>query len=150
MNINFFMKEAIIEAKKAFKKNEVPIGGLIIDNKTHEILARGHNMVNISNNAINHCEIFLIFNACKKLKSKYLNETTLFVTLEPCTMCAAAISKVHISNIYFGAYDEKNGGIEKLLIAYKRDRIFFPEIYGGILEKENQKLLKNFFINKRV
>tara|TARA_B100000945_G_C19930898_1_gene389492 strand:+ start:26 stop:346 length:321 start_codon:yes stop_codon:yes gene_type:complete len=106
--------------------------------------------MNQSNNAINHCEIILINEGCKKLNSKYLNQTSLFITLEPCTMCAAAISESHISNIYFAAYDEKNGGIEKLKIAYKRENIFIPDIYGGILENESRDLLKKFFINKRL
>ena len=65
-------------------------------------------------------------------------------------MCAAAISESHISNIYFAAYDEKNGGIEKLKIAYKRENIFIPDIYGGILENESRDLLKNYFIKKRL
>ena len=72
---------------------------------------------------------------------------TLFVTLEPCTMCASAISEVHIKDVYFGAYDEKNGGIEKLRIAFQRENIFTPIIYGGIMEKECSNLLKKFFKN---
>ena len=73
---------------------------------------------------------------------------TLFVTLEPCTMCASAISEVHIKDVYFGAYDEKNGGIEKLRVAFQRENIFMPTIYGGIMEKECSSLLKKFFKNK--
>ena len=73
---------------------------------------------------------------------------TLFVTLEPCTMCASAISEVHIKDLYFGAYDEKNGGIEKLRVAFQRENIFIPTIYGGIMEKECSNLLKKFFKNK--
>ena len=70
---------------------------------------------------------------------------TLFVTLEPCTMCASGISEVHIKDLYFGAYDEKNGGIEKLRVAFQRENIFMPTIYGGIMEKECSNLLKKFF-----
>ena len=150
MNINFFMKEAIEQAKIAYKNNEVPIGGVLVNNKTNKIICVSYNKMNQSNNAINHCEIILINEGCKKLNSKYLNQTSLFITLEPCTMCAAAISESHISNIYFAAYDEKNGGIEKLKIAYKRENIFIPDIYGGILENESRDLLKKFFINKRL
>ena len=83
MNINFFMSKTILEAKKAFNNNEVPVGGLIVDNKTKSILVRGYNEINKSNCAINHCEISLINNACKKLNSKYLINTTLFISLEP-------------------------------------------------------------------
>ena len=149
MNINFFMKEAIRQAEIAFRSNEVPVGGVLVSNKTNEIICTAHNKINHFNNAISHCELILINDGCKKLKTKYLNETSLFVTLEPCTMCAAAISESHISRIYFSAYDEKNGGIEKLKIAYKRKNIFIPEIYGGILETESKDLIKNFFSKRR-
>ena len=149
MNIDYFMSEAIVEARKAYIHNEVPVGGLIVDNTTQSILVRGYNKMNNSLNAINHCEISLISNACKILQSKYLNNTTLFVSLEPCMMCAAAISKVHISKVYFGAYDEKKGGLDSFSITFKQNNFFLPEIYGGIYEKESLKLLKKFFKNKR-
>ena len=149
MNISFFMNEALKEANKALSKNEVPIGGIIIDNNSKIILSRGHNQINNNKNAIYHCEIALIFEATKKLQRKYLNNTTLFVTLEPCTMCAAAISEAHISTVYFAAYDEKNGGVEKLRIAFNKNNIFVPDIYGGICESQSKKMLKNFFKNNR-
>ena len=85
MNIDYFMTEAILEARKAYIHNEVPVGGLIVDNTTKCILVRGYNKMNKSLNAINHCEIILINEGCKKLNSKYLNHTSLFVTLEPST-----------------------------------------------------------------
>ena len=149
MNINFFMSKTILEAKKAFNNNEVPVGGLIVDNKTKSILVRGYNEINNSNCAINHCEISLISKACKKLQSKYLTNTTLFISLEPCIMCAAAISEAHISKVYFGAYDDKKGGLENLFCVFKKYNFFLPEIYGGIHEKESLTLLKKFFKNKR-
>ena len=74
MNIDYFMTEAIVEASKAYIHNEVPVGGLIVDNTTKSILVRGYNKMNNSLNAINHCEISLISKACKKLQSKYLNK----------------------------------------------------------------------------
>ena len=73
----------------------------------------------------------------------------MFVTLEPCSMCASAISEAHISNLYFGAYDERNGGIEKIRIAFQRNNIFMTNIYGGIMEDRCSKLMKDFFKNKR-
>ena len=145
MNIDYFMSEAIVEARKAYIHNEVPVGGLIVDNTTQSILVRGYNKMNNSLNAINHCEISLISNACKILQSKYLNNTTLFVSLEPCMMCAAAISEVQIDRIYFGAYDEKKGVLESLMQIYNYKNYFVPEVYGGINEKECSYLLKNFF-----
>jgi len=149
MNIDYFMNETIVEAKKAFNNNEVPVGGLIVDNSRKSVLVRGYNQMSSSLNAINHCEISLIFEACKKLQSKYLSNTTLFISLEPCMMCAAAISEVHISKVYFGAYDEKKGGLNDLSITLKQKKIFIPEIYGGIHERESIKLLKQFFKSKR-
>ena len=149
MNINYFMSEAIIEAKKAFSVGEVPVGGLLVNNLTQSILVRGYNQINKSNNAIKHCEIILIDEACKKLSSKYLSNTTLFITLEPCTMCAAAISQSHISKVYFSAYDEKYGGLEKLLSFYEKNKNFLPEIYGGIHEAQSALLLKQFFKKER-
>ena len=73
----------------------------------------------------------------------------MFVTLEPCSMCASAISEVHLNTLYFGAYDEKNGGIEKIRIAFQRNNIFVPSIYGGIMEEKCSNLIKNFFVDKR-
>ena len=145
MNVDYFMNEAIVEAKKALASNEVPIGAILVDNSLGEIISRNYNQMNRFNNAIKHCEIDLIFETCEKLKQKYLENMTLFVTLEPCSMCASAISEVHINSIYFGAYDEKNGGIEKIRLAFKRNNIFTPNIYGGILEDRCGKLLKEFF-----
>ena len=145
MNVDYFMNEALLEAKKAFTFNEIPIGAIIVDNISNEIISRNYNQVNKSNNAINHCEIDLIYRTCKLLKKKYLDNMTMFVTLEPCTMCASAISEAHINTLYFGAYDEKKGGIEKLRLAFKRNNIFMPNIYGGIMEKKCSDIIKEFF-----
>ena len=145
MNINYFMNEAIKEAKLAFDNNEVPVGGLIVDSKTNEIIERSYNKVNKEKNAMHHCEIDLIIHSCKALSRKYLQDTIMFVTLEPCLMCASAISEVHIDKLYFGAYDNKNGGIENFKFQSKREHIFKTEIYGGIMENDCKVLLDNFF-----
>jgi len=150
MNIDYFMQEAIFEAKKALNSNEVPVGGIIVENNSQAILSRGHNLTNKLNSAIYHCEILLINEACNKLKSKYLTNSTLFISLEPCIMCAAAISEVRISKVYFSAYDEKYGGLEKLSSFYKKNKNFLPEIYGGINEKQSSLLLKKFFSKRRI
>ncbi len=147
MNIDYFMKEAIIEAKKAFNQNEVPVGGLIVENTANSIIARTHNKINKLNNSINHCEILLIFEACKKLNSKFLKNTTLFITLEPCIMCSAAIKEARIKRVYFSAYDNKFGGLEKLFSKFDSNSL--PEVYGGIHENESSILLKKFFKEKR-
>ena len=145
MNINYFMREAIKEANNAFNNNEVPVGGILVDNKTNEIIYRSHNKVNKEKNAIYHCEIDLIIHSCKKLSQKYLDDTVMFVTLEPCLMCASAISDVHIDKLYFGAYDDKNGGIEKFKFQSKKEHFFKTDIYGGIMENDCKTLMENFF-----
>jgi tRNA(adenine34) deaminase len=149
MNVNYFMKEALIEARKALTFDETPIGAILVDNISKKIVSRGFNQINKLNNAMMHCEISIILETCQKLKLKYLDNMTMFVTLEPCSMCASAISEVHIKSLYFGAYDEKNGGIEKIRVAFKRNNIFMPNIIGGIMEKECSKLIKEYFVKKR-
>ncbi len=149
MNVDYFMNEAIVEANKALAFNEIPVGAVIVDNNTEKIISRNYNQMNRLNNAIRHCEIDIIFDTCKKLKQKYLEDTTIFVTLEPCSMCASAISKAHIHSLYYGAFDEKNGGIENIRITFERKNIFTPNIYGGIMEDKCKKLLKNFFKSMR-
>ena len=149
MNVDYFMNEAIKEAKKALSCEEVPVGAVIVDNQTEKIINRNYNQMNKFNNAIKHCEINIINETCQKVKQKYLENMTMFVTLEPCSMCASAISEVHLNTLYFGAYDEKNGGIEKIRLAFERKNIFKPNIYGGIMEDKCKKLLINFFKKKR-
>ena len=145
MNINYFMNEAINQAKIAYEKDEVPVGGILVDIVTNEIIAKSYNRVNGDKSAIYHCEINLIINACKKLSSKYLNNLVMFVTLEPCLMCASAIKEAHIKKLYFGAYDEKKGGIETNKLFSNTKHTFKTEVYGGIMEKECNALLKQFF-----
>ena len=145
MNINFFMDKALEQANKALLANEVPIGAVLVDNSTNEIVASSHNLINSLNNSIFHAEILVINESCKKRKSKLLNKTTLFVTLEPCAMCAAAISEVRIDKIYFGAYDEKKGSLESIMKIYNKRYYFVPEVYGGIREEKCSFLIKNFF-----
>ena len=145
MNINYFMNEAIKEANYAFNNNEVPIGGVLIDSKTKKIIHKSYNKVNKEKNAMHHCEIDLIIHSCKTLSRKYLHDTIMFVTLEPCLMCASAISEVHIDKLYFGAYDNKNGGIENFKFQAQREHAFKTEIYGGIMENDCKVLIDNFF-----
>ena len=149
MNINFFMNEAINEAHLAIKNQEVPIGAVLVDNNNLNIIQKSHNSVNFLNNAAMHAEIIVINESCKIRKTKFLHNTSLFVTLEPCAMCAAAISEVRIDRIYFGAYDEKKGSLDSVMKIYKSNNIFVPEVYGGIYEEECSSLLKNFFKKKR-
>lgn len=149
MNINFFMNKALEEAKKALLIDEVPIGAVLVDNKTNMIISSAHNLVNYSHNATAHAEMIIINDSSKIKQSKFLNETSIFITLEPCAMCAAAISEMHIEKIYFGAYDEKKGSLESIKKIYNETNYYVPEVYGGINEKECSDILKNFFKKKR-
>jgi tRNA(adenine34) deaminase len=145
MNINFFMDKAFDEANKALLLNEVPVGAVLIDNKTQEIIETAHNLVNFNHNATAHAEMVLINRSVLKRKGKFLKNTSIFITLEPCAMCAAAISEMHIERIYFGAYDEKKGSLDSIMNIYNKKNYFTPEVYGGINEKKCSSLLKKFF-----
>lgn len=150
MNINFFMNKAIEQANLALLVKEVPIGAVLVDNNSKKIIHSTHNMVNSMTNAASHAEMILINKVCNNRKSKYLDKTSLFVTLEPCAMCAAAISEVHIERIYFGAYDEKKGGLDSIMKIYNNKNYFIPEVYGGINEDKCSFLLKDFFRKQRI
>ena len=149
MNIHFFMNKAIEVAKKGVLANEIPIGAVLVNNQNNEIISIAHNKINQLSNSTKHAEMVVIEDSCLKLKSKFLSNTTIFVTLEPCAMCAAAISEVRINTIYFGAYDDKKGSLESIMKIYNTKNYFVPEIYGGIKEIECSKLIKNFFKEKR-
>ena len=145
MNTNYYMDLAIKQAKKGMLINEVPIGALLVDNVRKNIIASFHNEVIKQNNPIKHAEILVIEKACQVKNSRYLDNTSIFITLEPCAMCASAISNARIDKLYFGAYDEKKGAIESAMNIYNNKNYHIPEIYGGIKEIECSKLLRKFF-----
>ena len=136
MNVDFFMKEAIIEADKAYNLNEVPVGGILVDNTTNKIVGRSYNTINKNKNAIKHCELNLIQETCERLKLKYLENMTLFVTLEPCTMCASAISEVHIKDLYFGRMMKKMEELKNSELLFK-EKIYFYQLFMVALWKKN-------------
>ena len=137
------------EAEKGFLLNEVPVGAILVDNATNSVISSAYNQVIKHKNSTKHAEMLLIEMGCKKKDSKYLVNTSIFITLEPCAMCAAAISEVKIDRIYFGAYDEKNGSLESIMKIYNNKNYYVPEVYGGINEIESSKILKKFFQKKR-
>ncbi|WHQ47147.1 MAG: nucleoside deaminase [Candidatus Midichloria sp.] len=149
VHINNFMRHAICEARKAFDNTEVPVGAIIVLN--HQIIAKVHNL-SISNIDITaHAEILALREASHKLQARYLTECDLYVTLEPCAMCAYAISLARIKRLYFGAYDHKTGGVDHGPCIYTHSSTHHkPEYYGGIEERRCSKLLKDFFIKKRL
>ncbi len=141
---SYFMKEALKEATKAFDNDEVPIGAVVVCN--NKIIARAHNMTETLNDATAHAEMLAITAAENYLGSKYLNKCSLYVTLEPCVMCAGASYWSRIAKIVYGASDDRYG--------YKKagNKLFHPktEIISGVMKKEAGDILKSFFQNKRL
>lgn len=144
-----FMNQAFILAKKAKNHDDVPIGAVIVrDNK---IIARGENRVQKSKNPTLHAEIVAINKACKKLNAKFLDDCDLYVTLEPCAMCATAISFARIKNIYFAATDEKGGGITANARIFENDKHLWKPNVIQMPEyaEQSAKMLREFFQKQR-
>lgn len=138
-----FMRQALREAEQAFKVDEVPVGAVIVCGG--RIVARGHNLTERLNDVTAHAEMQAITAAANDLGSKYLKDCTLYVTLEPCPMCAGALKWAQIGRIVFGAFDEKAG--YRLIGA--RMLHTKTQVMGGVLEAECADLLKAFFQRKR-
>lgn len=142
------MRKAIHEAGKAEKIDEVPIGCVIV--KDGKIIARGHNKREKEQLSISHAEINAIRKACKKLKSWRLEDCDLYVTLEPCPMCAGAIIQSRIRHVYFGASDPKGGSVCSCTSLFDVPEYnHHPEYTSGILQEECGDLLSSFFRRKR-
>ena len=137
------MKQALVEAQKAFYAEEVPIGAIIVTE--NQIIGRGHNYSQKLNDFTAHAEMQAFTAAASFLGSKYLSKCTLYVTLEPCIMCAGAAYWTRIGRIIFGAKDSKRGFLTM------NNKIIHPktEVLGGIMDKECSKLLKDFFLKRR-
>ncbi len=140
---------AYSEAEKAYKKGEVPVGAVVFDKKN--IIYTSHNLIRSKNDPLLHAEIIALKGASKKIKNNNLNNFNLYVTLEPCLFCSYAISKYRIKNLYFGAYDTKNGSLENGLKIFNSEKIgiYKPGVYGGFGEEKSQKLIKKFFSKLR-
>lgn len=138
-----FMKEAFKEAQIAFAKDEVPVGAIIVFN--NKIIARAHNLTETLNDVTAHAEMQAYTSAANTLGAKYLIDCKLYVTLEPCVMCAGASSWTQIGEIIFGAQDKKKGfsSIDKKILHPK------TKLKGGVMESECSELLKDFFNKKR-
>ncbi len=140
---NYFMNQALKEAQKAFDKDEVPIGSVVVfDNK---IIARAHNLVETLNDVTAHAEMQAITAAANVLGGKYLSKCTLYVTLEPCPMCAGALAWSQVSRIVFGAIDDKRG-FSKI-----SENILHPKttITSGVMNDECAEIISKFFQLKR-
>lgn len=144
-----FMNQAFLLAKKAQSHDDVPIGAVIV--RDGKIIARGENRVQKSKNPTLHAEIVAINKACKKLNAKFLDGCDIYVTLEPCSMCATAISFARIENVYFAATDEKGGGITANAKIYESDKHLWKPNVIQMPEyaEESAILLKKFFAKMR-
>ena len=140
---DYFMKQALSEAEKAFSKGEIPIGAVIVCEG--RIIARAHNLTETLNDVTAHAEMQAITAAASMLGGKYLIDCTLYVTIEPCPMCAGALAWAQISRIVYGANDEKRG--------YRKitPDVLHPKtkVQGGVLAEESTRLMKQFFLKLR-
>lgn len=138
-----FMRQALREAEQAFKEDEVPIGAVVV--WKGQVIARAHNLTERLRDATAHAEMQAITAASERIGGKYLRDCTVYVTVEPCPMCAGALHWAQASRVVFGAYDEKSG--------YRRigGALLHPrtEVAGGVLEAECAELMKAFFRRKR-
>lgn len=140
------MQMALDQAQIAQSHGEVPIGCIIVDNRTSEIVSVGYNEREETQNAIKHAEIIAIENACAKIGSWRLEHMSLFVTLEPCPMCAGAIINSRVEEVIFGAYDPKAGSVGSINNLFEETKYNHqPEYVGGMLANESAELLQNFF-----
>lgn len=145
-----FMSLALKEAQKSFDKDEVPVGALVVDLKTGQIVSKAHNQTEHGADPTKHAEMLAIQKACRKLKTKRLWGCAMYVSLEPCTMCAAAISFARIEKLFIGAEDAKGGAVLSGVRFFESKTCHFkPEVCAGIMAEESSKLLQDFFKNKR-
>jgi tRNA(adenine34) deaminase len=141
-NDEYFMKKALYEAEVAFERNEIPIGAVVVIND--KIIARGHNLTETLNDVTAHAEMQAFTAAADFLGGKYLKNCTLYVTLEPCQMCAGASYWTQIDKIVFGAFDPQRGFQHFKTTLHPKTKVI-----GGVLEKECSELINKFFIEKR-
>jgi tRNA(adenine34) deaminase len=138
----YFMKQALIEAQKAFDMGEVPVGCVVVSN--NQIIGKGHNLTEQLNDVTAHAEMQAITAAANYLGAKYLNDCTIYISLEPCVMCAGAIFWAQFERVVFAAKDEKRG-FEKAMVKLHPK----TKIHSGILANEAAELMKLFFKNLR-
>ena len=145
MDDEHFMRQALVQAQTAFEEEEVPVGALVVVN--NRIISRGYNQVEKLNDPTAHAEIIALTSAFNYLGSKYLPDATIYVTVEPCLMCAGALYWSKIGRVVFGAADEKNG----YLHITGNTSPFHPKtvLVSGILKEECAALMKSFFKQKR-
>ena len=144
------MQTAITHAKQAATRDEVPVGAVLVDSKTGEVIAAASNRCEELHDPSAHAEMLVLRDACSSKQTTRLPSYDLYVTLEPCAMCAAMIANTRIRRLYYGAYDPKSGGVEHGAKVFDHATTHHkPDIYGGIMEAECAMLMKDFFKEKR-
>lgn len=150
INKSPFMELALVEAKKAAERGEVPIGAVIVKSATKEVISQAGNMSEELSDPTAHAEIIAVREACRKLGQGRLNDCDMYVTLEPCPMCAQAISFARIKSLYYGAEDKKGGGIDNGPKIFSSTSCHHkPDVYSGIHASESALILKDFFKERR-
>lgn len=145
-----FMEMAIKEARFASENGEVPVGAVIANRESGQVVSKAANKTKSSRRATAHAEMIAIEEAMKVMNSEWLTGCDIYVSLEPCPMCAHAISLARLDRLYFAASDTKGGGVENgPRIFESKSCNHKPEIYSGIMEKESSQLIRNFFKAKR-
>ena len=147
---NPYMTRALAQAEAAARRGETPVGAVLVDGTTGAVLAECGNRVEADNDPTAHAELLAIRTAAHRVKSPRLGGAHLYVTLEPCAMCASAISHARIARLVFGAYDPKGGGVDHGARVFDRPTCHHrPEVIGGMMESDCAALLKEFFQARR-
>ena len=147
---NHYMELALREAQDAYNRGEVPVGAVLVDSVTGHVIATTYNRVEELNDPTAHAELLAIRIGSTLRQNQRLNNCDLFVTLEPCTMCAGALAHARLRRIIFGAYDAKGGAVEHGCCVFEQDTIHHkPDIVGGVMEQQCGDILKKFFRERR-
>ncbi len=145
------MREALEQSLYAASSHEVPVGAVVVHRAKNEVVSRAYNRTEADRNPTHHAEILAINKACKVLNTKNLSECDIYVTLEPCTMCAGAISSARIGRVFYGADDPKMGAVENGVRFFTSPSCHHrPEVYSGIMGEESKTLMLEFFRKLRV
>ena len=145
----YYMRLALDEARKALTEDEVPVGAVVVD-ENGEVIACGHNTAEYGKDALEHAEVKVMRDACAKYGQRRLWNCSLYVTLEPCPMCAAAVSMMRIKRLVYGAENPKGGAVQNGVKFFEAKTAHFtPEIVSGLCDEECAGLLKQFFKRKR-
>lgn len=149
MKFNSYMEQALAEARKAAKRGEVPVGAVVVD-PAGQVVAAAGNQTRADSDPTAHAEILALRAACQRIGSERLVDHALYVTLEPCAMCAGAIAAARIGRLFFGAADPKSGGVVQGARVFAHPQCHHaPEIFDGIAASESEALLKGFFTARR-